>query len=173
MSLLVSVLLAVELGGGFGTASATVVSADDESLVVDLRVEVASSADSVVVHLLLPGEEQTTLPLLPRDGGGFGITAELRRADYRVVFETVGDPAIRSQPVALSALGVDVLPAPPPEDGEQAGEETATGWMWLAVAFATASLSALAFWVLGGEDRGEEAARADQGEGSADSTSPA
>jgi hypothetical protein len=28
-----------------------------------------------------------------------------------------------------------------------------TRWLWLAIAFGAASLSALAFWVLGGDDR--------------------
>ena len=150
-----SVLLAVELGGGFGTATATVVSTTEQSTIVEIHVEVAASADAVVAHLTLSGEETVTVPMLPRGDGVFGVTTEIRSADYVVVFEAVGDPGAQSQPVRLSELGLDfdsgqVATSTTVED-EQASSGTQR-WLWLGVALGAASLSALAFWVLGGRN---------------------
>ncbi|MDF2730483.1 MAG: hypothetical protein K0T01_2270, partial [Acidimicrobiia bacterium] len=62
-------LFAVEVGSGFGIASASVVSMTEESMIIEIRVEVETSADSVVVHLALPDEDPITLPMLERDDG--------------------------------------------------------------------------------------------------------
>jgi hypothetical protein len=152
------VLLAVELGGGFGSASANVVSTTDDSLRVELRVEVKTSVSSVVAHLALPGEPTLTLPMLERGGGEFGITTELRRADYTVVFEALGNPSLQSQPVSLTGLGADLgdagIESTPGTDEEEAGEDRRL--LWLALALGAASLSALAFWVLGDRDEPDE-----------------
>jgi len=45
------VLAAVEMGAGFGTATATVVSTTEQSIVIEMYVEVDVSADTVVAHL--------------------------------------------------------------------------------------------------------------------------
>ena len=70
-----AVLLAVELGAGFGSASATVETSNAESMVVDLRVEVEGSPDSVVAHLALPDEDTITISFL----GGQIVSAESRQ----------------------------------------------------------------------------------------------
>ena len=150
-------LFAVEVGSGFGTASASVVSITDQSMVVDVRVEIETSADSVVVHLALPDEETITLPMLERDVGTYGVTTEVKPANYIVMFEAIGDPGAESDQVSLTDLGVDLGPTSGTTTTTES-EELSAGtqqWLWLGVALGAASLSALAFWVLGGRDRDE------------------
>ena len=149
-------LLAVELGAGFGTATATVVSTTEESMIVDLHVEVGEAADSIVVHLALPDEETVTIPMVPRDDGSYGVTTEVKVADYQVVFETLGASGTQSDPVALSDLGVDLSGQPGSAPSTTGVVERSPGtqrWLWLGIALGAASLSALAFWVLGARDR--------------------
>ncbi len=147
------VLFAVELGAGFGTATATVVSTTEQSIVVEMHVEVEAPADTVVAHLSLPGEETVTIPLLPRDDGTYGVNTEIKAADYLVVFEAVGEVGAQSDPVALSDLGVDLGPDASTATTEPDEQSPATQrWLWLGVALGAASLSALAFWVLGGRE---------------------
>jgi hypothetical protein len=152
------VLFAVEVGVGFGSASASVVSMTDQSMIVDVRVEVETTADSVVVHLALPDEETITLPMLERDDGAYGVTTEVKPANYIVMFEAIGDPGAESDQVSLTDLGVD-LSSTSEMTTTTESEELSAGteqWLWLGVALGAASLSALAFWVLGGRDRDEE-----------------
>lgn len=142
-------LLAVELGGGFGTASATVLSGDDLSMVVELHVTTEVRVESMVAHLSLPGRPLLTIPLIPEGEGSFRITTELPRGDYQVVLEAVGVGL--SDPVSLSAMGAQ-LSEPVSTTSLPAGIDPETrGWMWLSIAFAAAALSALAFWALGGD----------------------
>ena len=165
-------LFAVEVGSGFGVATATVVSMTDESMIIEIRVEVETSADSVVVHLALPDEDPITLPMLERDDGAYGVTTEVKPANYIVMFEAIGDPGAESDQVSLTDLGVDLSSSPGTTTTTES-EELSAGtqqWLWLGVALGAASLSALAFWVLGGRDRDEgseeldEEAQADQPE---------
>ena len=152
--LAVLALFAVELGAGFGTATATVVSTTQESMIVEFHVEVGVSADSVVVHLALPGEDPVTIPMVERQTGSYGVTTEVRTADYQVVFEALGEPGAQSDPTSLTELGVDL------DTGSDVAESTESAesspgtqrWLWLGIALAAASLSALAFWVLGERD---------------------
>jgi hypothetical protein len=119
-----------------------------------MHVEVDESADTVVAHLSLPGEETDTIPLLPRDDGAYGVTTEIKAADYLVVFEAIGESAAQSDPVTLSDLGVDLgsdASSPTTEPDEQS--PATRRWLWLGVALGAASLSALAFWVLGGREQ--------------------
>jgi hypothetical protein len=151
-----SILLAVELGGGFGAASATIVSEADDSFIVEIEVEVGAPADTVVAHLSLPGEETIIIPLVPRDDGLFGVTTELKQADYVVVFEVVDAGGAQSSPMSLSELGAvldEELTSDP--DTEPGDNPEARRWLWLGVALGAASLSVLAFWVLGGKDKAE------------------
>lgn len=162
------VLFAVELGAGFGTATASVVSMTDQSMIVDLRVEVDASPDSVVVHFALTGEETVTIPMVPRDDGTYGVTTEVKPANYVVVFEAIGDPGAESDPFSLTDLGADLssgLDATETTEGEELSAGTQQ-WLWLGVALGAASLSALAFWVLGGHDGNEvgESAAPPEGE---------
>jgi hypothetical protein len=149
--------LSVELGGVFGAASAEVVSQDEASMTIELQVEVDGEIDAVVAHLALTGEQPLALPLIERGDGSFGVTTEIRPADYQVVFEALGEISSQSQAVALSDLGVDLAEATGTTSDEGLSEDT-VGWGWLAVAFGAASLAALAFWVLGGRDEGEDEA---------------
>jgi hypothetical protein len=150
-----AILLAVELGAGFGSATATVESRGEESMVVDLRVEVEGSPDSVVAHLSLPDEETITIPMLVRGEGVYGVTTEVKPANYVVVFEVIGDPGAESNPVTLGELGVDFSSngATTQPDEDTAISASTQQWLWLGVALGAASLSALAFWVLGGRDQ--------------------
>ncbi|MEX1038151.1 MAG: hypothetical protein WDZ96_04760 [Acidimicrobiia bacterium] len=152
---LAHVLLAVELGAGFGAASAELVSTSSNAIEVDLRVEVTQSAETVIAHLVAEGESPVALPLLQREPGVFGIRTALKPLNYRVVFELFGpDPAL-SEPRSLMELGV-VFPVGGSESTTTTDPadlpEDVTRWLWLAIAFGAASLSALAFWVLGGDD---------------------
>ena len=153
-------LLAVQLGGGFGAASATVMSSTEESIRISIEVEVEVSATAVVAHLIASGEPQLTLPLLQRSSGVFGITTDLRPIDYRVVFEAIGNTSVQSQPISLTELGADFSVGQPetttstsPDRGPS--DETRR-WGWLGLGLAAASLSALAFWVLGAGKEDEE-----------------
>lgn len=149
---------AVELGAGFGAATATVVSTTDESMVVDFHVEVEAPADSVVLHLTLAGEDPIRVPMVERDDESFGVTTEVKAANYRVVFEALGDPGAQSSPVSLIELGAE-LPGGSDSPDTTESEERSPGtqrWLWLGVALGAASLSALAFWVLGDRDEPDD-----------------
>jgi hypothetical protein len=150
-----TILLAAELGAGFGTAAATVVSTTDQSMVVDLHVGIETPADSVVAHFSIPGEETVVIPLLPRDGVTYGVTTELKLADYQVVFEAVGPEGAVSNAVRLSEMGVDTSfgeqPTATIDTGDERSPETRR-WLWLGVALGAGSLSVLAFWALGGRE---------------------
>lgn len=167
LRILVHVLLAVELGAGFGTGSAELISTSSNAMEVDLRVEVTQSAESVVAHLLAEGETPIVLPLLQREAGVFGIRTELKQVNYRVVFELLGTETVQSEPRSLMELGVEFPrtdPVSTTTTDPEALPEDVTRWLWLAVAFGAAALSALAFWVLGGDDRqssSDEAASTD------------
>jgi hypothetical protein len=152
-------LAAVVLGGAFGQASATVVSQESDVMVVELTVEILESAESVVAHLSFQGEPELTLPLLDRGGGIFGLRTELEPKNYFVVFETLGQNGHSSDPVSLTDLGaefgLDRSTTTTTEPDEGLSEESQR-MMWLAIALGAASLSLLAFWTLGGRDRGDE-----------------
>ena len=172
ISLAAVLLFAVEVGSGFGIASASVVSMAEESMIIEIRVEVETSADSVVVHLALPDEDPITLPMLERDDGAYGVTTEVKPANYIVMFEAIGDTGAESDQVSLTDLGVDLSSTSGTTTTTESEEVSAATqqWLWLGLALGAASLSALAFWVLGGRDRDEasdeqeEEAQADQPE---------
>lgn len=157
-----TLLAAVVLGGVFGSATATVESIGDEVMIVAIEVEVSGSAETVVAHLSFEDDEPLTLPLLDRGDGLFGLRTELEAKNYFVVFEIVGDNGESSEPVSLVQMGADLNP-------ESAGGTTTTlgddqlnresqQMLWLAVALGAASLSLLAFWVLGGRREDEDEA---------------
>jgi len=153
------VLFAVELGAGFGAATATVVSTTDESVVVEFHVEVEAPADSVVLHLALAGEDPIRVPMVERDDESYGVTTEVKAANYRVVFEALGDPGAQSSPVSLIELGAELAGGPEAPGDTTESEERSPGtqrWLWLGVALGAASLSALAFWVLGDRDEPDD-----------------
>jgi hypothetical protein len=128
-------------------------------MVVEMEVEVTDPADSVVAHLSFEEDEILTLPLLDRGDGVFGLRTELEPKNYIVVFEAVGEGGESSEPVTLTTLGADLGPESGPTtstlgEGELSGDSQQM--LWLAVALGAASLSLVAFWVLGGRKDDEE-----------------
>ena len=147
------VLLAVGIGGGFVSAAAEVTEASGAQMTVDLEVEASAPVETVVAHLTLPGEPELVIPLLSRGDDKFGTVVQLEIADYQVVFEAPGSGLELSDPHSLSSLGARFSAAMAPIEGEnEDGGERNNAMGWLALALAAASLSALAFWALGGED---------------------
>lgn len=146
---------AVILGGVFGSATATVVSIDEAVMVVDIRLEVSDPGESVVAHLSFDDESDLTLPMIEREPGVFGLRTELEPKNYAVVFETVGEGGERSEPTTLARMGADLLPgagATTTTLGEDELSDESQQLLWLAIALGAASLSLVAFWVLGGRD---------------------
>lgn len=153
-----TLIAALILGGVFGTASATVESMEEDTMLLDLSVEVQASAEAVVAHLTFDEEPVDSLPLLDRGDGTFGIRTELEAKNYVVVFEVIGDEAASSGPVSLTQLGADLGPESEVTTTSEADEglsRESRQLLWLAVALGAASLSVLAFWVLGGS-RGDK-----------------
>lgn len=153
-------LAAVQLSGAFGFAKAELLERSLDSMTVDLEVDVLVSVDAVVAHLSFDGEPELTLPLLDRGDGVFGLTTQLAPRNYVVVFDAIGPRGEVSDPVTLHQLGVDLVS----NSGVQTGTTEAEGLTeatrrvgWLAVAFAAASLSALAVWVLGDREEKDQA----------------
>lgn len=161
---LLVVLAAVNLGGGFGEAEGSTVSLGSETMIVDLSVEVNVSAQSVVAHLSSTDDDSRIIPLIHRGGNEYGIRTELPRRDYVVVFEAIGDPGELSSATTLSSMGVQltVAPAPGSTQADDGVSRETMRWGWLALALAAASLSALAFWVLGGRDQTATAPTAEE-----------
>jgi hypothetical protein len=155
---LLALLWSVPMGGSFGDAEATTVSLTAESMVIDLRVAVDMEAHAVLAHLS-SGQTTMVIPLVERGEGVYGIRTEMAVKNWIVVFEVLGPEGELSQPVTLGFLGAD-LGQPTSttlehDPGESSDVDEARRWGFLALAFTAASLSALAFWVLGGRD-GEE-----------------
>lgn len=152
-------MASVVLGGLFGSASATVDAIGDEVMLIDIEVEVPPGAANVVAHLTFESEE-LVLPLTDRGDGVFGIRTELPPKNYFVVFELIGEQSGSSEPVSLTELGADLSGGSGSPTTTAAGEEgldsDSRQMLWLAVALGAASLSALAFWVLGGKDEDHE-----------------
>jgi hypothetical protein len=147
-----TLIAALILGGVFGTASATVESMEEGTMLLDLSVEVQTSANAVVAHLTFDEDEVDTLPLLDRGDGTYGIRTELEAKDYVVVFEVIGDEAASSGPVSLTQLGADLGPeaeVTTTTTGDEGLSRESKQLLWLSVALGAASLSVLAFWVLG------------------------
>ncbi len=147
------VSVAIQLGGVFGVASAGLETIDDSSMTIQLSVEVRESAEVVVAHLSFDGKAVTTIPLLHRGEGVFGIRTELEPRNYAVVFEAVGLEGGLSDAYTLTDLGVDFTPDRTEPEEAAASETSQIGW--LALAAGAAALSALAFWALGGEEEPE------------------
>lgn len=159
-------LAAVQLGGVFGAASAEVVERSQNSVTIDLQVEVFISVDAVVAHLSFDGEPELVLPLLDRGDGVFGLTTELEARNYVVVFDAISARGEVSDPITLQQLGADLVagrggsgPGKTENEGLTEGTQRIG---WLATAFAAASLSALAMWVLGGAEEGERSRSAEE-----------
>lgn len=148
-------LAGVDLGGVFGEARASATELTNATMEVDLEVEADPEA-VVVAHLIEPGGAQNTLPLVARSSGStslgrFGIRTEVRKVDYVVVFEVVGELPAQSQPLRLTDLGVEpallgILPGSP-TDPEEVSSTTRL-WGWAGLGLAATALAVLAFWAL-------------------------
>ncbi|MEX0699985.1 MAG: hypothetical protein WD651_14755 [Acidimicrobiia bacterium] len=143
--------VAVTVGGVFGDASASGRQRTAATIEVDLRVEVGD-AETVVAHVIEPGADQTTVPLVHLDGDVYGIIIELRKADHLVVFEALIDGvSSQSQPFHLTDLGLDpaligvvsVTPTTAPE----ISSETRL-WGWAGLGLTALALAFLAWWAL-------------------------
>lgn len=148
------VLVALELGAGFGAASAESLAATGTTMEIELSVEVRQPSEAVVAHLSFEDMDPITLPLLQREDGLYGIRTEVARVNYRVVFEVVGTNSSTSDQHSLAELGLEfpaeVGPTTTLEKSQRAFSATTRGWGWLSLALGAAALSALAFWALGG-----------------------
>ena len=139
----------VELGGVFGRAIASATSLTSDTIQLDLQVE-ANDEAAVVAHLIEPGGTQETIPLSSRGTGTFGISTEVRKTDYLVVFEAIeGALASQSQPLRLTDLGVDpalvgVLTVPSTEEEEFS--DSTRQWGWAGLGLAAAALTLIALW---------------------------
>lgn len=153
----------VDLGGVFGTARASATDLDSETMRLNIEVEADPTA-VIVAHLIEPGGGQDTIPLVSRSSGVFGITTDVRKFDYVVVFELLGELSAQSQPVRLTQLGVDpvVLGAVPGSPGSDDDSSTARLWGWAGLGLGAAALAALAYWALPDRTRAE-ASRAKRG----------
>lgn len=118
----VLLLVAASSGVRFVSPQASAERATDDTMEVELSVSLAGSDGPVVAHLVLPGEEPEARPLMDRGGGVWGSTFELRRADWRVVFEDVSS-GVLSEEHSLTGMGLDpaVLGITPPSTAEDSG----------------------------------------------------
>lgn len=162
-------LAAVILGGVFGSASATVESVTQDGMMVEIEVEVSGAPETVVAHMSFE-DERFTLPLLDRGDSVFGLRTELERKNYMVVFEVVDEDAASSDPVSLQEMGADLSLAgretTTTTEGEEGLSQESQRLLWLAIALGAASLSLLAFWVLGDRGEDDELLREDTGDDS-------
>lgn len=165
--LLAGLMLAVELGAPFGSASATAEPTTPGRMELEITVEGPASS-SVVVHLVEPGGEQQTVALNERAPGVFGAVVEVAAVDLVAVYEVVGS-AVQSTPVRLTDLGVagEVvgLPGPTPSSApDEAGDRETRQWGWLALALGFSSLALIAVWVLVGGRREQDGVSAEGSE---------
>jgi hypothetical protein len=146
---------ALGMGGGFGNATAEVTVVDSRTVEIAVSVEGASGGQ-VVMHVLDPGGDQQTIAMLETSPGVHRTRLDTRPIDWVVVFENLGtgeqSDALRlteigAAPELLGVIGAMPGPEPEPED---------RSLLWLGAALGAASLSALAFWVLGGEKRQDD-----------------
>jgi hypothetical protein len=155
----------IDLGGVFGHAVASAISLTSDTIQLDLQVEADDDA-AVVAHLIEAGGTQETIPLASRGAGTFGITTEVRKTDYLVVFEAIeGSLASQSQPFRLTDLGVDpalvgILTVPPTDDEEFS--DSTRQWGWAGLGLAAAALTLVALWAL--PDRRRRAQAAEESE---------
>lgn len=123
--------LVVELGSGFSEGGATGTGLTPDLLEVRLVVHVAQSDGPVVAHLALPGEEVSTHPMLADGDGRWTMVAELRPADWQVVFEALTAGSL-SEPASLTELGLDpdllTVSAPTTDTGSPSARSSPAWW---------------------------------------------
>jgi len=158
-----ALLLAVVLGGDFGVATASGEPAVGNRILVTLEVEVLTSADAVVAHLIQPGQDQETISLSGDESGIYRGAATVPKADIVVVFEAVRGPANSSMsaPAFLTELGLDrallgdlVIPI----EESVPTESTADVGLPLTIAIVSGvlSLGLIVWWVWSGAGNRDE-----------------
>jgi hypothetical protein len=135
------VAAAVVLGGGLGEATAVATSASSGSITVEVTVSAPPTEGPLIAHFLLPAGAGPRLALDPGPDRAWTGSVEVRRADWRVVFEDVSTGAL-SQAVSLTELGVapealvpEGLVIPPAGEGPSP--------LWLVVAAASSAAAAV------------------------------
>lgn len=149
------------LGGGFTGAEVSGRELSTTRMEIEVEVEIDDSVGgSVVAHLVDPGGAQETVALRERSPGVHGGFAEVRRIDYLVIFEVLGEEPERiSEAVRLTDLGLDPLLVgrvleggdPVPEDESEQGVRI--GWLALGVTAAALALGLVVFAVLPRSER--------------------
>lgn len=149
MVVIAAMIMALGLGGGFTDASAEATVETATSVEVALTVS-TDPGSQVVVHAVDPGGEQRTAAMLEAAPGVYRTRLSTRPIDLVIVFENLGTGE-QSDPARLSELGAapELVGALPPAAPPEAPEDFSL--LWLGAGLAAASLSALAFWVLGGD----------------------
>lgn len=114
MPAVAALLLLLAAGGAeFQAPSAEWAEVDSATLAVTLVVGLSGSDGPVAVHLVLPGEAGRVIPMTARGGGIWEAAVEIRKADWRVVFEDVASGHL-TEPEPLSGLGPVPLVEPSP-----------------------------------------------------------
>lgn len=152
-----ALVAAVVLGGDFGVASATGEPAVGNRILVDLEVEVLTTADVVVAHLIQPGQDQETISLSGGSDGIFRGAATVPKVDIVVVFEAVrgpGDSSL-STPATLTELGLDRVLlgdlTPPIEESVASPPGPSVGVpLLIAIVSGVLSLALIIWWVWSG-----------------------
>ena len=147
--LLASTSAGVDLGGGLGFARAEGRQLTASTIELDLELTTDPEA-TPVAHLIEPGSDQQTVPLVERSPGVFGVLLEVRKVNYVVVFEVISpDLSRQSQPLLLTDLGVApaVLgiienPGTPLEEPASSAEL----WGWAGLGLGALALLGIAVW---------------------------
>ena len=162
-----AVLMLIPLGGPFVNATAAAERVGDQ-LEVELIVEIDQGATALIAHVVVGGDEpQPAVSLDARANRTFGGFVTLPVQDAVIVFELLRPDGGRlSAPTTLSELGIDIAALggrtvssiSRVDDPPEGLNREAKRWLWLAIAFGAAALSALAFWARGEKepDRAEE-----------------
>lgn len=136
------VAAAVVLAGGLGEATAVATPTASGAITVEVTVTAPPIQGPVVAHFLLPAGAGPRLALNRGPDDVWTGSVEVRRADWRVVFEDVSTGEL-SQAVSLTELGVapEVLV---PEVVPQTGEGPSPLWLVVAASSAAAATILLA-----------------------------
>jgi hypothetical protein len=145
--------IVAQLSSGFTGAAVEGTEIGDDMVRITVTVR-AAPGGSVVVHLVDPGGEQITVAMAEQSSGLYRAVTEIAPIDYVAVFEGIANPPFQSEPQRLTELGLDralitpdqVFPAAP---ATTVPEDDPARWGWLGLGLGAASLSLLAFWVLG------------------------
>ena len=154
MRILASILLVTfQATSPISSATAMAERIGDE-IEVEFIVEVDQTATTVIVHLVVGGDDaQQPVSLSNRGGRTFGGFVRLPVQDAVVVFEVLDtEGGTLSEATTLGELGVDLTDlgvspldiAVPQSQSEPAAEDNRR-WLWLALAASAAALSLLAF----------------------------